>query len=295
MLPGFRFLFAATMLSVSLLVFGLGAASLFRAAHQAFAINPSWRGGADVTFAQKGEAGPPMLAALRVDPPRLDKAQNEVAVAPPTVPPPEPAPLDAEPAPARVAALRPADAHAAEIADTDGEKPEMAAAQSPPATETASRPAADIAAKSDQTKTAAPAAPDASPDKSEPAIALVEPSPTKPGPPPTDPAATPEASSKPANIATLGDAPVGVVQDNPGNEKAATADSATADQNAIKKLRARRAAYRRRLAARLRLAAQQFLLQQQADPFTQPFPPLTPIITPAPTKRHRAREITPRP
>ena len=36
MLPGFRFLFAATMLSMSLLVFGLGAAALLRAAHEEF-------------------------------------------------------------------------------------------------------------------------------------------------------------------------------------------------------------------------------------------------------------------
>ena len=43
MLPGFRFLFAAIVLSMSILVFGLGAAALLRAAHEEFASTPSWR------------------------------------------------------------------------------------------------------------------------------------------------------------------------------------------------------------------------------------------------------------
>ena len=41
MLPGFRFLFAAIVLSMSMMVFGLGAAALLRAAHEEFASNPS--------------------------------------------------------------------------------------------------------------------------------------------------------------------------------------------------------------------------------------------------------------
>ena len=44
MLPGFRFLFAAIVLSMSVLVFGLGAAALLRAAHEEFASSaPLWR------------------------------------------------------------------------------------------------------------------------------------------------------------------------------------------------------------------------------------------------------------
>src|ERR1700748_1607454 len=53
MLPGFRFLFAAIMLSMSLLIFGLGAAALLRAAHESFASNTSWRGAPEVPFAQR--------------------------------------------------------------------------------------------------------------------------------------------------------------------------------------------------------------------------------------------------
>ncbi len=43
MLPGFRLLFATTVLAISILVFGLGAAALLRAAHEEFASLPSWR------------------------------------------------------------------------------------------------------------------------------------------------------------------------------------------------------------------------------------------------------------
>src|SRR6202795_4578686 len=69
MLPGFRFLFAATFLSMSILVFGLGAAALLRAAHEQFANNPSWHAGPEATFAQQIEATRPVLAMLRVEPP----------------------------------------------------------------------------------------------------------------------------------------------------------------------------------------------------------------------------------
>lgn len=66
MLPGFRFLLAAILLSTSALVFGLGAASLLRASHEQYVSNPSWRNGPqEQVFAQAPE---PVLAALRVEP-----------------------------------------------------------------------------------------------------------------------------------------------------------------------------------------------------------------------------------
>src|SRR5258708_18644564 len=88
MLPGFRFLFAATVLTMSILVFGLGAAALLRAAHEEFASNPSWRAAPETTFAQQGEATRPVLAMLRVDPlPAEQNAPGNVAaVAPPAEP-----------------------------------------------------------------------------------------------------------------------------------------------------------------------------------------------------------------
>lgn len=70
MLPGFRFLSAAILLSVSILVFCLGAAELLRATHEQFVSNPSWRTGPqEQVFAQAPESPqPPVLAALRVEP-----------------------------------------------------------------------------------------------------------------------------------------------------------------------------------------------------------------------------------
>ncbi|RXH19108.1 hypothetical protein [Bradyrhizobium guangzhouense] len=69
MLPGFRFLLAAILLSTSILVFGLGAAALVRASHEQYVSNPSWRNGPqEQVFAQSSEPAQPVLAALRVEP-----------------------------------------------------------------------------------------------------------------------------------------------------------------------------------------------------------------------------------
>ncbi len=67
MLPGIRFLLAAVLLSTSIVVFGLGAAALLRAAHEDFASNPSWRIAPETRFAQQNDM--PTLALLRVDTP----------------------------------------------------------------------------------------------------------------------------------------------------------------------------------------------------------------------------------
>src|ERR1700757_1445190 len=69
MLPGFRFLFAAIVLSMSILVFGLGAAALLRAAHEEFATNPTWRAAPEPVFAQQSETSKATTAMLGVDPP----------------------------------------------------------------------------------------------------------------------------------------------------------------------------------------------------------------------------------
>jgi hypothetical protein len=69
MLPGFRFLFAAILLSTSILVFGLGAAALLRASHEQYVSNPSWRNGPqEQMFAQASEPAQPVLAVLRAEP-----------------------------------------------------------------------------------------------------------------------------------------------------------------------------------------------------------------------------------
>src|SRR5436190_21637589 len=92
MLPGFRFLFAAIVLSVSVLIFGLGAAALLRAAHDEFASIPARRILPEPYFAQQSETPAPTLAILRVEPSPQDDAP---------VSPPAPALAD-EPAPAPV-------------------------------------------------------------------------------------------------------------------------------------------------------------------------------------------------
>ena len=89
MLPGFRFLFAAIVLSMSVLVFGLGAAALLRAAHEEFASIPSRRAPPEPVFAQQNEPPVPTLALLRFDPPVAEKAPDDAlpAVIPETVAP----------------------------------------------------------------------------------------------------------------------------------------------------------------------------------------------------------------
>jgi hypothetical protein len=89
MLPGFRFLLAAIVLSMSLLIFGLGAAALLRAAHEEFASIPLRRALPETVFAQRSDAGP-TLAMLRVEPsvvdekaiepPMADHAQDQPAI-----------------------------------------------------------------------------------------------------------------------------------------------------------------------------------------------------------------------
>ena len=82
MLPGFRFLFAAIVLSMSILVFGLGAAALLRAAHEEFASTPSWHASPEPVFAQQTETTRPVLAMLHAEPPAAEeKAPDQAATA----------------------------------------------------------------------------------------------------------------------------------------------------------------------------------------------------------------------
>jgi hypothetical protein len=291
MLPGFRFLFAAIMLSMSLLIFGLGAAALFRAAHESFASNSSWRATPDVAFAQRPDATLPVLATLRIDPLTEKPAvtpQVVVAPAEPTEAITEPATND------QVAALPNLDIPPAEIA---AETPTPAPiAENPPAPEatpvsTAAATAGETktASTTDATKTAAVTVFDASSIKSEPVVAAATNSPAASSIAPAEPttsaasataAATPaaltalaaqepEADRAAAKIAILGGPPVDIIDSGSVPETGTVKiPRARPDENAIKKRQqARRAAYRRRLAARARILA---LQQLQANPFTQP-------------------------
>ena len=118
MLPGFRFLFAAIVLTFSILVFGLGAAALLRAAHEAFAANPSWRV-PEPKFAQPNEAPLPVLAMLRVEP---AAAEPEASDGIPLAGPPAIAAVPDEPE--KIAALQPQDLAPPEAAPSETALPE---------------------------------------------------------------------------------------------------------------------------------------------------------------------------
>jgi hypothetical protein len=277
MLPGFRFLFTAIVLSLSILVFGLGAAALLRAAHEEFASNPSWHATPETTFAQQGEATRPVLALLRVDTPAVDAPQVEkpsgdvlaasagpaqqtainptpaepeqvAALRPEGSSPPEPAIPASESLPPREAATAPDDAPAT----ADQTKTATAAEPSPPASETAS---------------AAPAAPAVAPAADAAPAATVQ----------MPAAASPNPSAAATKIATLGGPPITIEPRPPGKLAGAKPDRSVTE----KRLRARRAALRRRMAG-ARLARQALLQQQAANPFLQPAiqPGVQPAIQP---------------
>jgi len=75
MLPGFRILFAAVVLSFSILIFGLGAAALLRSAHEEFVGIPAWRA-AQQPLMPAVDAGRPSLALLRVEPPKAERVES---------------------------------------------------------------------------------------------------------------------------------------------------------------------------------------------------------------------------
>ena len=248
MLPSFRFLFAAIMFSMSILVFGLGAAALLRTAHEQFASNPFWHAAPETTFAQQSEATRPVLAMLRVDPvPAEQKVPDDV----PSVAAVEPAAIASAPAePEDIAALGPEHSPQPESA-----QPEIPVPESPAPSEIAPTQAEAISGETKlaTTEEASSPANDAAPTASEQ----------------TSAPASPEADIAVAKIAAL-DAPTIAIEAKPP-AKAAGARSISAEPDAgliKKRQQARRAAQRRRIAARARAARQ--AAQQAADPFAQP-------------------------
>lgn len=249
MLPGFRFLFAAILLSTSILVFGLGAAALLRAAHEEFASTPSWRAAPEPKFAQRNEATAPVLAMLRVE--QVVAEQKASDDAPTATAPAEPPAIAALPDdPDEIAALKPQDSTPPEAA-----KPEIPVPETSVQSEATPAPA-DMAASADAAMLAAARralSPPTEATGSEPAISP----------------ASPDTGTASMKVAALADPPRAVEAQPP--EKAA---SAKPDPGVNKKrLQARRAAQRRRIALRARLA-RQAAAQQAANPFWQP--PITP-------------------
>src|SRR5258708_14613017 len=96
MLPGLRFLFVAIVLSLSMLIFGFGAAALLRSAHEEFASLPTKRAQPETVFAQPVEAPRQTVAMLRVDPPVTDHNGTDRPAGPHV---PNAAPLTERPSP----------------------------------------------------------------------------------------------------------------------------------------------------------------------------------------------------
>jgi hypothetical protein len=276
MLPGFRFLFAAIVLSMSILVFGLGAAALLRAAHEEFASTPSWHASRETVFAQQTETTRPVLAMLHVEPSAAEeKAPDPAATAVTPAEPPATSATSAEPEAAAKPAEPEVTATAAEpVATAKPAEPERTAALQP---ENSSQPEAG---KPDLPVAESPAQPEAAPvQAAAPATADEAKMPTSAtaseevsspasevAPEQAGPPASADADIASTKIATLGGPAVTIDAAPP-----AKPTIAKHDKSVIKKrVEARRKTRHRRLAAQARVVQQ--LPPQALDPFGQPFP-----------------------
>jgi hypothetical protein len=286
---------------MSLLIFGLGAAALLRAAHESFASNSSWRAAPEVPFAQRPDTMMPVLAALRVEPNSFDKVSDQTTAMPAPADQPARAAEPARTEAARndqVAALRPAETPPVETVKPAevptpaprAENSPAADAVPPPAVTSAIEPATGaeehkvIVATSEampaKTKTTRDETTKSEPVRGDVVAARVEPVAAPASQPQENQAiASPEAAPamEPADsiaatkIATLGGPPVDVAEETSIPLRAVKLPRARPDDQAAirKRVQARRALHRRRLAA---LRARLLLQQQQANPFGQPQP-----------------------
>ena len=251
MLPGFRFLLAAIVLSTSTLIFGLGAAALWRAAHEQFASTPYWHPAADAAFTQQAEAARVVLALLRAEPAADERASDQVIAA---------------------SALPPAEVARSEIAgqllqekspETAGPEPAGLADQSLPGLPQSEAAAPELS----------PAAASTSPDKElhvtqQSATAAAQaPSENFQGLTEADSAAAPTANApKLPSVETASIKTASLDSPTPALDSKASAKPAIVkpDQNAIKKRRQARQA-----SLRLRIAAAR---ARQLKPAPQPAP-----------------------
>ena len=247
MLPGFRFLFAAILLSTSILVFGLGAAALLRATHQQYVSNPAWRNGPqEQVFAQSPEPARPVLAVLRIEPevtaePAPSLRDQVPTIGLPASEPEQVAALTAEADPQPQAVAPPAEVSAVEPAE-----PEATVEAAAPASTDTLTPA-DTTASIPETKPAATASEPASAD---PSAALAS-------------SALDVAAAK---LAALNEPATTAVKEPPA--KAKTDSNASVSKASDSKATKRKAQAKKRHRVVRRPPPQQ--LQQQLDPFGQP-------------------------
>jgi hypothetical protein len=249
MLPGFRFLFAAIVLSTSMLIFGLGAAALLRAAHEEFASIPSRRAPPETLFAQRDDAGP-TLALVRIEPSAADRKaamatalSDSVADQPAIVSaPPEPSAKEFNKEPDKIATL-------IDAAMPAKDSLLSSTSEIPVQIETSDQ--ADSPWPVAETKLAsfAEVTPTASPDQVTVAAPNQEAAPVEDG-----------ARIAETRIATLGGPPVTIETQTP---------SKIAPTVVKKSAQARGVVKRRRIAPRPRVTQQ--APQTPADPFARPF------------------------
>ena len=304
MLPGFRFLFGAIVLCFSILVFGLGAAALFRAAHEEFASRPSWRGTPGTMlaqqnepFAQQSDPSPPVLALLEVEPDDKEAARetSNDSTGEAGLPP---AASEATAAVTEPSTGNLADAPKLSEPGAPGEPSPVAAGETAKAAPTTPDPETmahlEPGLSNDGPAAVEHAAPPAAAIEPETTIAslsetaskAVEPLP--PAPEPINvPAVAPQPTALAPQIAALGSA---AATDAQAREKDASNETrAKAYRSFIKhRLRAQRIAKaRRRLAQRARMARQAAIQRRPAAPFI-PGPTTTtvPVTTNVPTMTH---------
>ncbi|MDU1694615.1 MAG: hypothetical protein E6848_34110, partial [Bradyrhizobium sp.] len=303
MLPGFRFLVAAIVCSISLTIFGMGAAALLRAAHEQFASNSSWhatQASGFTTFLPPAEPAP-VLAVLRVDPlpPQPQTPPATVTDTPATAVLPAEQP-SVPPAAETVEVTTTAESPALPTPSLPAETVDTTAATVLPKTLTTpvdriesaapDRGMADDAARTvaavekladkprlDTTPQAAPAVPTdavAAPTSSPQVLASADPAittPAVPAPAPATPADDPIA----AKLAALGEQPTRQERPAAGEHRASVKVASVQLRRSIMKKRqarekqmAARRAKQRRIAERARAARQAAAQQAQfPDPF----------------------------
>jgi hypothetical protein len=196
MLPGFRILFVITFLSVSVLIFGLGAAAYLRSAHEDFASAP-WRP-IETPATARVDLAPATIALLRVEP------ENA-----PASPAPRPdAPVMATP-PAETKVSTDTASAAPVATDTPAPRAEPAVPPMPAAVEAAPQPAQEIAGPPPAAEPARDVAPTTETKVTETKTAETKTADTKePPPPPMVVAALPADRTEPSAKAVEEASPV---------------------------------------------------------------------------------------
>lgn len=311
MLPGFRFLLAAIALSTSILVFGLGAAALLRAAHEEFASNASWRATPDTIGGQQSEATKVAIALLRIEPGRAEQTGGDAApvIALTPIAPPAPKleniagqsprdaaervlPSDTKPDTADPDRLAPALAESG-AAEANPGSGEALKTDSPPRDPVAALLEAQAAAQSDARAAPTPATDQNKVASAESTLQLATASPIASDPAPSASGQTGAMPVDPdpatVKVATLGGPPVEI--ETQTQDKAI---SATPDKEELKRRqRARRARLRQRLEAyRARLAREAAAAQAAnlfVPPIVQPVQPAYSIQPVQPIAQRRPR------